>query len=118
MSDRGIPQPSVSEATQPPALEAWGPLPGLDPVQEYRVLAQELQACFPKASPQQLDCMIVHEMLSYGGHSRAVVMQAMLQASLSLTAQTQQEAQQYVQDLLTQALEHEVSDKAILGWEG
>ena len=43
---------------QVPVHEPWGPMVGLDPIQEYRVLAHELQECFPDAEPRQLDGMI------------------------------------------------------------
>lgn len=105
-------------ARQPSVTAAWGPLPGLEPVQEYRQLAHELQCCFPEALPEQLDRLIAHEMLWYGGHSTTVVIHAMLQASLHLQAEPASDAQDYVQHSVAAALQPEPGDSRALGWEG
>jgi hypothetical protein len=62
MSD---PTCQARNAAQAPALEPWGPIVGLDPIQEYRVLAHELQECFPDAEPRQLDGMIARATALY-----------------------------------------------------
>ncbi|MGE3539248.1 MAG: hypothetical protein AB7N91_17680 [Candidatus Tectimicrobiota bacterium] len=115
MSESPCQRPSAH--ARPPTQEAWGALPGLTPVQEYHALAQELRSCFPEATPRQLDGMIAHEMLCYGGHSRTVVMQTLLQASLSLAAEPRPEPEAYVQGALAEARQLR-NDDAILGWGG
>ena len=67
-----------------PVHEPWGPMDGLDPVQEYRVLAHALQESCPDAPPRHLDRMIARDMALYGGYSVAVITQAMSAASLHL----------------------------------
>ena len=98
-----------------PVHEPFGPLAGLTPVQEYRVLAHELRECFPDAEPQHLDRMVAKEMALYGGHSVAVITQAMLEASLHLTASSDRNAQDYVERTVGAALQEPVDD-TVLGW--
>jgi hypothetical protein len=98
-----------------PASEPWGPLHGLDPRQEYGVLAHELQEAFPDAAPQHLDRMIAREMALYGGHSVEVITQAMLAASLHLAGGSIDDAQGYVKRTVDAALQQE-ADNTALGW--
>jgi hypothetical protein len=98
------------------AYAAWGPLDGLDPVQEYRQLADELREAFPDATAQQLDRMIAQEMARYGGHSVAVITQAMLAASLHLADSQVDEAPAYVERTVALALQQEPDDAPALGW--
>ena len=99
-----------------PAHEPWGPVGGLDPVQEYRVLAHELQECFPDAEPRHLDRMIAREMALYGGYSVAVITQAMLEASLHLAGGNVGDAQDYVDRTVDEAMQQEPTDDTVLGW--
>jgi hypothetical protein len=111
----------TSQARDPvltPAHEPWGPIVGLDPVQEYRVLAHELQECFPDAEPRHLDCMIAREMALYGGHSVDVITQAMLVASVHLASGNVDDPQAYVDRTVDEAMQQEPSDDTVLGWEG
>ena len=101
---------------QAPAHEPWGPLADLDPVQEYRVLARELQESFPDAKPQHLDCMIAREMALYGGYSAAVIIQAMLAASRYLTGGHMSDPQAYVEHTVAEALQQEPGAQTALGW--
>ena len=103
---------------QAPLHEPWGPIVGLDPVQEYRVLAHELQESFPDAEPQHLDCMIAREMAFYGGHSVEVIAQAMLVASLHLAGGHVDNPQAYVERTVDEAMQQALTDDTVLGWEG
>lgn len=102
--------------TPEPAHEPWGPLVGLNPVQEYRVLAQELQECFPDTEPRHLDRMIAKEMALYGGYSVAVITQAMLEARLHLAGSNIDEARDYVDRTVAEAMQEEATDDTALGW--
>ena len=115
MSD---PTCQARNAAQAPALEPWGPIVGLDPIQEYRVLAHELQECFPDAGPRQLDCMIAREMALYGGYSVDVITQAMCAASLHLAGGNVGDPQAYVDRTVDEAMQQASSDDTVLGWEG
>ena len=106
------------DTSQMPAHEPWGPMVGLDPVQEYRVLAHELQECFPDANPRQLDCMIAREMALYGGYSVDVIAQAMAAASLHLASGSVGDPQAYVDRTVDEAMQQAWTDDAALGWEG
>jgi hypothetical protein len=110
------PAPQEHASFQAPAHEPWGPLPDLDPVQEYRVLAEELQESFPDAQPQHLDVMIAREMALYGGHSAAVITRAMLAASVYLTGSNPGDPQAYVEHRVAEALQQEPSPQTALGW--
>ena len=101
-----------------PAHEPWGPIVGLDPIQEYRVLARELQECFPDAGPRQLDCMIAREMALYGGYSVDVIAQAMGAASLHLASGSVGDPQAYVERTVDEAMQQALTDDTVLGWEG
>jgi hypothetical protein len=98
------------------ACGPWGPLPGLDPVQEYRVLAHDLQESFPAAPAWHLDRMVVQEMALYGGHSVAVITQAMLQASLHLANSQQDNARDYIKRTICEVMQQEITDNTGLGW--
>jgi len=91
---------------------------GLDPVQEYRVLAHELQECFPDAEPRQLDCMIAREMALYGGYSVDVIAQTMCAASLHLAGGNVGDSQAYVERTVDEAMQQASTDDMVLGWEG
>jgi hypothetical protein len=91
---------------------------GLDPIQEYRVLAHELQECFPDAELQQLDGMIAREMALYGGHSADVIAQAMCAASLHLAGDNVGDPQAYVKRTVDEAMQQPSTDDTVLGWEG
>jgi hypothetical protein len=106
------------DTIQMPAHEPWGPMVGLDPVQEYRVLAHELQECFPDAEPRQLDCMIAREMALYGGYSANVIIQAMGAASLHLAGGNVGDPQAYVERTVDEAMQQALTDDTVLGWEG
>jgi hypothetical protein len=99
-----------------PVCEPWGPLEGLDPVQEYRLLADELQESFPDAPPQQLDCMIAQEMARYGGYSGPIIVQAMLEASLYLAHSLVGNTQDYVERTVDAAMRHHPTDSTTLAW--
>ena len=99
-----------------PAHEPWGPIVGLDPIQEYRVLAHELQESFPDAEPRHLDCMIAREMALYGGYSADVIAQAMLAASLHLAGSHVDDAQAYVERTVDEVMQQEPTDDTVLGW--
>ena len=101
-----------------PAHAPWGPMVGLNPIQEYRVLAHELQECFPDVAPQQLDGMIAREMALYGGHSVDVIVQAMCAASLHLAGGNVGDPQAYVQRTVDAAIQQVGTDATVLGWEG
>ncbi len=103
---------------QAPGHEPWGPMVGLDPVQEYRVLTHELQECFPDAEPRQLDCMIAREMALYGGYSVDVIAQAMGAASLHLASGSVGDPQAYVERTVDEAMQQALTDETVLGWEG
>ena len=106
------------DTVQVPAHEPWGPMVGLDPVQEYRVLAHELQECFPDAEPQQLDRMIAREMAFYGGYSVDVIAQTMCAASLHLASGKVGDPQAYVERTVDEAMQQALTDDTVLGWEG
>ena len=106
------------DAVQAPAHEPWGPLVGLDPIQEYRVLAHQLQECFPDAEARHLDCMIAREMALYGGYGADVITQAMGVASLHLARGSIGDPQAYVERTVVEAMQQALSDDAVLGWEG
>jgi hypothetical protein len=91
---------------------------GLDPIQEYHVLAHELQECFPDAEPQQLDGMIAREMALYGGHSADVIVQAMGAASPHLAGGHVGDPQAYVKRTVDEAMQQASTDAATLGWGG
>jgi hypothetical protein len=91
---------------------------GLDPIQEYCVLAHELQECFPDADLQQLDGMIAREMALYGGHSADVIAQAMCAASLHLTGSHVGDPQAYVKRTVDEAMQQASTDATALGWGG
>jgi hypothetical protein len=115
MSD---PTRQAHNPVQVPPHEPWGPMVGLDPVEEYRVLAHELQECFPDAEPRQLDCMIAREMAFYGGYSADVIAQAMGAASLHLAGGHVGDPQVYVERTVDKALQQALTDDTVLGWEG
>src|SRR5215510_326246 len=115
MSD---PTCQARDTVQVPAPEPWGPMAGLDPIQEYRVLAHELQECFPDAEPQHLDCMIAREMALYGGYSVDVITRAMRAASLHLARGNVGDPQAYVDRTVDEAMQQASSDDTVLGWEG
>ena len=102
--------------SMPSAPEPWGPLGGLNPVQEYHVLARELQECFPDAAPQHLDRMVAREMALYGGYSPEVITQAMLEASVHLADSPVEDAQDYVDATMRTVLQQEDTDHTVLGW--
>jgi hypothetical protein len=104
--------PQARYAIQAP----WGPLAGLAPVQEYRVLAHELQECFPGAEPRHLDRIIAREMALYGGHGVAVIAQAMLEASLHLSGSSGDNAQAYVERAMNAAMQPGAAGDTALGW--
>ena len=109
----------TSQARDPvlaPAHEPWGPIVGLDPVQEYRVLAHELQESFPDVEPRYLDCMIAREMALYGGYSVDVIAQAILAASLHLASGNVDDPQAYVERTVDEAMQQASSDDTVLGW--
>ena len=99
-----------------PVHEPWGPMRGLNPVQEYRVLAHELRESFPDAEPRHLDRMIAREMALYGGYSTEVIAQAMLEASLHLAGRHDSEARDYVERTVDKALQQAPTDALVLGW--
>ena len=99
-----------------PTQESWGPLPGLDPVEEYRALAHDLQECFPDATPQHLDRLIAREMRRYGGHSVAVITHAMLAASLYLAGDDEGDTHGYVHRTVYEAMQLKPTDDPALGW--
>jgi len=103
---------------QVPAHAPWGPMVGLDPLQEYRVLAHELQECFPDAEPRQLDCMIAREMALYGGYSVDVIARVMCTASLHLAGGNVDDPQAYVERTVDEAMQQAWTDGTVLGWEG
>ena len=111
-------EPAFQEhfSPQSPDHEPWGPLADLDPLQEYQVLAQELQESFPEAKPQHLDCMIAREMAFYGGYSAAVITQAMLTASLYLAGANGDDHQAYIEHTVAEALQQEPGAQTALGW--
>jgi DNA primase RepB-like protein len=115
MSD---PTSQARDAVQVPVHEPWGPMVGLDPIQEYRVLVQELQECFPDAGPHQLDYMITREMARYGGHSADVITQAMNAASLHLAGGNVGDPHAYVERTVNEAMRQVLTDDTMLGWEG
>ena len=115
MSD---PTCQVRDTVQVPVHEPWGPMIGLDPIQEYRMLAYELQECFPDAAPRQLDCMIAREMAFYGGYSVDVIAQAMCAASLHLAGGSVGDPQAYVDRTVDEAMQQASTDDTVLGWEG
>jgi hypothetical protein len=98
------------------AHEPWGPRAGLNPIQEYRALAAELQEAFPDAEPRQLDCMIAREMALYGGYSVDVIVQALVAASLHLTGRHGDDPQDYVRRTVEEALQQARTDDTVLGW--
>jgi hypothetical protein len=89
---------------------------GLDQIQEYRVLAHELQECFPDVEPQQLDGMIAREMALYGGHSVDVIAQAMHAASLHLAGGNVGDPEAYVKRTVDEAMQQASTDDPALGW--
>ena len=99
-----------------PVHEPWGPMVGLNPAQEYSVLAHELQECFPDTEPRHLDRIIAQEMALYGGYSVAVITQAMLAASLHLAGGNVGDAQDYVDRTVGEAMQQDPSDDTVLGW--
>src|SRR5262245_65745670 len=103
---------------QVPAHEPWGPMAGLDPIQEYCVLAHELQECFPDAEPRHLDCMIAREMALYGGYSVNVITQAMGAASLHLAGGNVGNPQAYVERTVEEAMQQALTDHTAPGWAG
>ena len=115
MSD---PACQARDTVQVPVHEPWGPMVGLDPIQEYRVLGHELQECFPDAELRQLDCMIAHEMARYGGYSADVITQAMSTASLHLASGSIGDPQAYVKRTVDEAMQQALTDDTVLGWEG
>lgn len=108
--------PQEHASPQLPAHGPWGPLADLDPVQEYQVLAQELQESFPDAQPQHLDCLIAREMAFYGGYNAAVITQAMLAASPYLASTNVDNHQAYVEHTVDEALQQQPSAQTALGW--
>jgi hypothetical protein len=98
------------------AHEPWGPLAGLSPVQEYGVLAHELQECFPGTPPQHLDRMIAREMALYGGYSPEVIIQTMLEASPYLADGHIGDARNYVERTVDEAMQPESTADTVLGW--
>src|ERR1043166_4317895 len=101
------------DTIQVPAHEPWGPMVGLDPVQEYRVLTHELQECFPDAEPHQLDHMIAREMALYGGYSVDVIVQAMGAASLHLAGGNVGDPQAYVNRTVEEAMQQALTDDTV-----
>jgi hypothetical protein len=100
-----------------PAHEPWGPLPGRTPVEEYGLLADELQACYPEATAQQLDLLVAREMAGYGGHSVETITWAMSVASLALASGTVSNARDYVARTVAEAMQQEATDETVLGWD-
>jgi len=98
--------------------EPWGPMAGLHPVQEYHLLAHELQESFPDAELQHLDWMIAREMALYGGYSADVITQAMLTASLHLASGHVDDPLAYVERTVDAAMQQGLTDDLPLGWEG
>ena len=99
----------------PRADEPWGP-GSLDPVQEYRALAHELQASFPDMETRHLDRMVAWEMAMYGGYSVETIQQAMGEASLHLAAGHVSDVHHYVTRTVDEAMQQGPSDDGVLGW--
>ena len=98
------------------APEPWGPLDGLDPIEEYRTLARELQECYPDAGAQHLDLLIAREMAAYGGHNVETITRAMLEASLYLASGHVSNAQDYVDRTVDEAMQEDPTQATGLGW--
>ncbi len=99
--------------------QVWEPTePGTnpDPVAEYRLLARELQECYPDAEARHLDLLIVREMAAYDGYSVDTIIQAMLEASLALASGNVSNAQSYVDYLVDEAMQEDPTQDTGLGW--
>jgi len=101
---------------QEQARELWASLDGLDPVEEYRRLACELQECYPDAEARHLDLLIAREMATYGGHSVETITWVMSVAGLALASGTVSNAQDYVARTVAEAMQQDATDETVLGW--
>jgi hypothetical protein len=101
-----------------PALvgEPTGPDTNPDPVAEYRLLAHELQACYPDADAQDLDLLIARAMAVEAGYSVEAIRQALLAASLALASGTISNTQDYVDGTVDEAMQEDPPQDTGLGW--
>ncbi len=109
----------TSQERSPTPAQVWeptGPRTNPDPVEEYRMLARELQECYPDAEARHLDLLIVREMAAYDGYSVDTIIQAMLEASLALASGTVSNVQDYVDCLVDEALQEDPTQDIGLGW--
>jgi hypothetical protein len=101
---------------QEQARELWASLDGLDPVEEYRRLACELQEWYPDAEARHLDLLIAREMATYSGFSVEAITRAMLEASLALASDNISNAQDYVDRTVDEAMQENPTQGTGLGW--
>src|SRR6266446_10602783 len=109
----------TSQDRSPTPAQVWEPTgPGTnpDPVAEYRLLARELQECYPNADAQHLDLLIAREMSAYAGYSVEAIRQALLAASLALASGTISNAQDYVEGTVNEAMQADPTQDTGLGW--
>ena len=102
--------------TSAPVGEPRGPETNPDPVAEYRLLAHELQACYPEADAQDLDLLIARVMAVDAGYSVEAIRQALLAASLALASGTISNAQDYVEGTVNEAIQADPTQDTGLGW--
>ena len=109
----------TSQEHFPSWAQVWEPTePGThpDPVAEYRLLAHELQACYPDADARHLDLLIAREMAVDAGYDVEAIVHAMGEASLGLASGTISNAQDYVDCLVDEALQEDPTQDIGLGW--
>ena len=94
----------------------WGPVGQPDPIQEYRVLAHELEESYPDTEPCQLDLMIVCEMVDYGDYSVEAIAQAMRVASRALASGQIDDPDAYVARTVDEAMRQGPTQEGGLGW--
>ena len=102
--------------TPAPVWEPTGSETTPDPVAEYRLLACELQECYPDADARHLDLLIAREMAAYAGYSGEAIRQALRVASLALASGTISNAQDYVDGTVDEALQEDPTQDIGLGW--
>ena len=102
--------------TPAPVWKPTGPETNSDPVTEYRLLARELQECYPDVGAQYLDLLIAREMAAYAGYSVEAIRQALLAASLALASGTISNAQDYVDGTVDEAVQEDPTQDTGLGW--
>jgi hypothetical protein len=96
--------------------EPLAPPEGIDPVEQYRLLAHELQECYPDAEARHLDLLVAREMRTYCGYNAEAITRAMLEASLYLASGNDSNPRDYVDGTVDEAMQEDPTQNTGIGW--